>query len=410
MRDGKVIAIAAGLLAGVVAPGAGAHPFYEFPTPVTPIAKETLFIHNLFLTIMLALFIPSAAIVLYSLYAHRKSRGHVAATFTRPTTRKQWVLVSLPFVALVFIDYVVLGIPAFHSILAIADTSNPALTVKVTASQWKWQYDYPSYGIKFTSSLSTPQDEIDDQAPPDEHFLREVDHPLVLPTNEKVDLVIASDDVIHSFWVPAFGIKQDAVPGSLRETWVKIDKPGTYRGQCAELCGVGHAFMPIVVVAKTPADFARWVRTEQAEADETRAAASQTFTMAQLMSRGQGVYDKICAACHQPTGLGIPGAFPPIAGGHPFAASPALIANLVERGFYRNGRIVVGPVANHIDLVLHGIPGSPMPAFESQLSAVDIAAVITFERNSFGNHTGETVQPADVAHAEHGQKLAALHP
>ncbi len=403
MTDRRLIAAAAGTLAGAVAATAGAHPIYEFPTPVTPIARETLHIHNLFLLIITILFTLSASIVLYSIYAHRKSRGHAAADFTRPTNARQWTFVLLPFVALAFIDYVILGIPAFHSILAIADTSDPALTVKVTGSQWKWQYEYPSYGIGFTSSLSTPQDQISGDAPRDAHFLREVDHPLVLPIHEKVDLVLASDDVIHSFWVPAFGIKQDAVPGSLRETWVNIDKPGVYRGQCAELCGVGHAFMPIVVVAKTQADFARWIAGEQARAAASAAAASRTLTMAQLIAQGRGVYDRICAACHQPTGLGIPGTFPPIAAGRPFAASPQMIQDLAARGFYKDGKIVLGPVSQHVDIVLHGIAGTPMPAFESSLSAVDVAAVITFERNSFGNRDGRPVQPAEIAGAEHGQ-------
>lgn len=406
MADRKIVGmmtLAAGGLAALASPGAQARRFYNFPTPVTPIARETLYIHDLFLSIISVLFVLSAGVVLYSIFVHRKSRGYKAATFTRPTSTKQWVLVVLPFIVLGFIDYVILGIPAFHSILALADTSNPALTVRVTGSQWKWQYEYPSYGIKYTSSLSTPLDQIYGKAPRDKHFLREVDHPLVLPINEKVDIVLASDDVIHSFWVPAFGIKQDAVPGSLRETWVKIEKPGTYRGQCAELCGVGHAFMPIVVVAKTQPEFAKWVAAQKLKAAATAAAANQTFTAAQLIARGQGVYDKICAACHQPTGLGIPGAFPPIAGGHPFVAPPQMIANLVSRGFYQGGKVVMGPVENHIDIVLHGVPGTAMPAFASQLSVLDIASVISFERNSFGNHAGAVVEPVQVKDVEQGK-------
>lgn len=379
------------------------HHFYDFPTPVTPIAKETLYIHDLFLSIITVMFVLSAAVLFYSLYTHRKSRGAKSASFTRPTTTKQWILVSIPFLVLVFIDYVVLGIPAFHSILAIADTSGSQLTVKVTGSQWKWQYEYPGYGVKYVSSLSTPQDQIYGNAPRDAHFLREVDHPLVLPVGEKVDIVLASDDVIHSFWVPAFGIKQDAIPGVLRETWVKIDKPGVYRGQCAELCGVGHAFMPIVVVAKTQPQFQQWLVQQQAAAAAGAAADTATFTEAQLIANGRKVFASICAACHQANGGGIPGAFPPISAGQAFAAAPQMIKDLEDRGFYAGGKIALGPVRNHIEIVLKGIPGTAMPAFGSQLSPADVAAVVTYERNDFGNHTGDVVQPAEVTSAAAGK-------
>ena len=377
--------------------------FFNFPTPVTPIAKETLYIHDLFLVIVTIIFVISVSILLYSVFTHRKSRGHTPAAFTKPTGAKQWIFAIIPFLVLAFIDFIVFGIPAFRSTLALADVRHADMVVKVTASQWKWQYEYPGDGIKYTSSLSTPQDEIYGNAPKDTHFLREVDHPLVLPTNEKIDIVLASADVIHSFWVPAFGIKQDAVPGFLRETWVKIEKPGVYRGQCAELCGVGHAFMPIVVVAKTEPEFKQWLARQKAKQAAVAAESGKTFTKEDLITRGKKVYDTNCAMCHQATGLGIAGAFPPIAAGHPFSAAPQMIADLTKLEFYKDGKIVMGPVEHHLHIVLHGIPGTPMRAFGPQLSDVDIAAVITYERNDFGNHTGDVIQPAQVQVARAGK-------
>ena len=381
---------------------AAARAFYNFQTPVTPIARDVLFIHDLFLVIIVILFLIGTGALLYSVFAHSRRRHTQAATFTQPHGRKQWLWASTPFVALLIIDYLILGIPALHSIWALADTADAQMTVQVTAHQWHWQYQYPAYGIGFSSDLSTPQQQIENQAPKNRHFLLQVDHPLVLPTHEKIRLMLASSDVIHAFWVPAFGIKQDVVPGYLRKTWVQIDKPGVYRGQCAELCGVGHAFMPIVLRAVSPAQFQQWVTRERAREAAVAATASATYSETELLARGRHVFQTICAACHQLNGLGVPGAFPPIAAGHPFAASAPMIAALRARGFYRQGQIVEGPLVDHIRIVLHGIPGTPMPAFAAQLSAADIAAVITYERNDFGNHTGDVIEPAEVAALQDG--------
>jgi cytochrome c oxidase subunit 2 len=389
------LASVSGLL-GLLPQAAFARNPFEFQTPVTPIAEETLFIHNLFLIIIAIIFTLSILVLGYTLFVHRKSRGHQSATFIKPTGVKQWIFTLIPFLVLIFIDYVILGIPAFNSILALANTSHADMTIKVTGSQWKWEYEYPKEGIKFLSTLSTPQDQIENKAPPDKHFLLEVDHPLVLPTNEKIRIVLASRDVIHAFWVPAFGIKQDVVPGYLRDTWVKITKPGTYRGQCGELCGVGHAFMPIVVVAKPKAEYEKWVVAEQARENKVKAASSQTFSKEDLLAKGKKVFMANCASCHQANGLGIPGAFPPLVDGKPFSAAKTMTDDLVARKFYKDGKIVLGPVDNHIGIVLHGITGTAMPAFGPQLSDLDIAAVITYERNDFGNHTGDVVEPSQV--------------
>ncbi|MHB1943201.1 MAG: cytochrome c oxidase subunit II [Acidiferrobacteraceae bacterium] len=372
---------------------------WNFPAPVTPIAQETLYVHDIFLAIIVTIFLLVLSVFLYSIFWHRKSRGYPAAKFTKPRTPLQLVLISIPFLVLTFIDYVILGIPAYHAVLALANTHNSRMVVRITGSQWKWQYAYPGLGIKYISRLSTPEDQIDNEDPKNPHFLRQVNHPLVLPVDEKIRLLVTSDDVLHSWWVPAFGIKQTAVPGFLRSTWVNIDKPGIYRGQCASLCGIGHAFMPIVVVAKSQVGFQRWVRKEQAAQAKQVAETSATMTKGALLAHGKKVFQNNCSVCHQATGLGIPGTFPPIAAGHPFQAPPQMTQAIQKRGFYKNGVVVIGPVANHIQIVLHGIPDTPMPAFASQLSDIDIAAVITYERNSFGNHTGDVIQPNEVRNA-----------
>ncbi|MDA8108258.1 MAG: cytochrome c oxidase subunit II [Betaproteobacteria bacterium] len=397
LKHPRLLPRAAALGALLAAPLARARNPFEFQAPVTPVARETLYVHNLFLVIIAILFVLGMSFLLYSVYRHRKSRGHQPATFTGPTRRRQWVWIALPFVALVFIDYVVMGIPAYHAAIAMADTRDDAkLVVKATGSQWKWQYEYPGEHVRYSSTLATPADQFDGRAPKDPNYLLEVDHPLVLPVGEKVRILLTSTDVIHSWWVPAFGVKQDAVPGFLRETWVKIDKPGVYRGQCAELCGVGHAYMPIVVVAKAEPEFRAWLAKTRAAEAAAAAEPAKTLSLEELRARGNSVYEKNCSACHQANGLGIAGTFPPLAGGHPFSAPAAMTSALEQRGFYRDGKIVLGPVAKHLDIVLHGIPGTPMAAFGAQLSDADIAAVVTYERNDFGNHTGEAVQAADV--------------
>ncbi len=404
MSARKFFALLSGLGLAVWAAPEAAYARYpwEFPTPVTPIAKETLWIHNIFLAFITAVFVVVLAIMLYSLYFHRKSRGVKPASFTAPRTRMQFALSFIPFVILSFVDYVVMGIPAYHAVLAMANTRQGAqMVIKVTGMQWKWEYQYPGLHINYYSSITTPQDQIDDEAPKNPHFLRQVNHPLVLPVHKKIRVILLSKDVIHSWWVPAFGVKMDSIPGFVREVWLNIDKPGVYRGQCAELCGVGHAFMPVVVDAVSDNQFTQWVGQEQAREQARKAqeaaATAMTYNKAQLVTRGQKVFTANCSACHQPTGLGIPGTFPPIAAGHPFSAAPAMIAQLRKRGFITaGGNIVEGPVANHIDIVLQGIAGTPMPSFAASLSNMDIAAVITFERNSFGNHTGDVIQPAQV--------------
>lgn len=391
---------AAGVCAALAPALAAAHNPFEFQTPVTPIAHETLHIHDLFLTIIGILFSLGMGFLLYAVIRHRRSRGHAPATFTGPRTPGQWILVALPLLALVFIDYVIMGIPAYHAVVAMANTKEGAtLVVKITGSQWAWRYEYPDHGIAFTSSLATPREQMESGSPTDPNYLLEVDRPLVLPVGEKVRILLTSTDVIHSWWMPAFGIKQDAVPGFLRESWVKIETPGVYRGQCGELCGVGHAYMPIVVEAKTAPEFEQWLVQARSAQGKMSAEAAQTLSADDLLARGQKAYQTSCSACHQQNGLGLPGAFPPLAAGQGFTATPEMTEELARRGFYHEGKIVLGAVEQHVDIVLRGIAGTAMPAFGPQLDDVDIAAIVTYERNSFGNRSGDVVQPAIVSAA-----------
>ncbi len=246
---------------------------FNFPEPVTPIARETLHVHNLFMVIILVMFFAVFVLMAYSFLAHRRSRGQVAAQFTAPRSRKQWIWVLVPFVCLLVIDYGVFGVPAYHAVLSYEDSRNDAdLLVKVTGSQWLWVYEYPTEGIRFASRLTTPRAQIDNLEEKGEHYLLEVDHPLVLPVGKKVRFVTTSNDVIHSWWVPAFGVKRDAVPGFLREFWVRAEKTGTFRGQCSELCGKEHGFMPVVVNVVSEAEFKTWLDAQKAATEDTAGA------------------------------------------------------------------------------------------------------------------------------------------
>jgi cytochrome c oxidase subunit 2 len=257
------------------------------------------------------------------------------------------------------------------------DTSNPDLTIKATGYQWKWGYDYikgEGEGIRFMSALATPQEQISGKAPKGEHYLLEVDRPLVVPVGKKIRLLTTASDVIHSWWVPALAVKQDAIPGYVRDTWFKVEQEGTYRGQCAELCGKDHGFMPIVVEALSAEKYARWVEEQKKNMAAAADDPNKTWTLDELKSRGEKVYVANCVACHQATGKGVPGTFPALDG----------------------SKVVLGPKETQISTVLNGRSGTAMAAFGKQLGDVEIAAAITFTRNAWGNHTGEAVQPAEI--------------
>jgi cytochrome c oxidase subunit 2 len=360
-------------------------------SPATPIAHEIFQLHNAIFLICVAIFVVVFGVMFYSIFMHRKSRGHKAATFHESTT-VEIIWTTIPFLILVG-----MAIPSTATLLKMEDTKTDAdLVVKVTGYQWKWRYEYPDQNIGYFSTLATPAEQIENKQGKDPNYLLEVDNPLVLPVGKKVRFLMTANDVIHSWWVPAFGVKTDAIPGFIHESWARIDKPGIYRGQCAELCGKDHGFMPVVVQAVSEQEFGDWVKKQKAQAQTTAASANKQWSKAELMAQGQKVFQQ-CAACHGPQGQGVPGTFPPLAAGHTFSASPDMVKHLRDRGFLdASGKVVMGPLKNHLDIVMHGIPGTAMQAYAGQLSDVDIAAVVTFERNSFGNQTGDVVQPSQV--------------
>ncbi len=356
----------AALLLG--APGALAEYGLNLPRGVTPISQEAYDMHMLIFWVCVVIAVLVFGVMFYSIFSHRKSKGAVAAQFHESTTVEiLWTIV--PFLILVG-----MAVPATKALVSMEDTSNSDLSIKVTGYQWKWGYEYIDDDISFISSLATPHDQIYNENPKGEHYLLEVDNPLVVPVNKKVRLLVTASDVIHSWWVPQLGMKKDAIPGFINSMWIRVEKEGVYRGQCAELCGKDHGFMPIVVVAKNEADYAQWVAEQKSAASADAAAAEREWSMDELMARGEKVYATSCAACHQANGAGIPGAFPALKG----------------------SAIATGPVDKHIDVILNGRSGTAMSAFGAQLSDIDIAAVATYERNAWGNDTGDLVQPSAV--------------
>ena len=337
--------------------------------PETPIAQQIYDLHTLILLVCVFIFCVVFGVMFYAIFKHRKSLGHQAAQFHENTTIEIiWTII--PFFILVGMAY-----PATKTVLAMKNTSNPDMTIKVTGCQWKWKYDYLDEGVSFFSMLATTQDQIYGRAPRDEHYLLEVDKPLVVPTGKRVRVLITADDVIHSWWVPAFGVKQDAIVGFIRDSWFEVEKPGIYRGQCAELCGKDHGFMPIVVEAKEPKDYEIWLaQQKQAQAATAKVDVNKTFSLDELKARGEKVFNTTCAACHQVNGKGIPGTFPALDG----------------------SKIVNGPKADHLNIVMNGKSGTAMVAFSQQLSDIELASVITYERNAWGNKTGDAIQPSEV--------------
>ena len=373
----------------------------NMPEGVTPISHAVYHLHMTIFWICVVIGIVVFGAMVYALIFHRKARGHQAAHFHSSRTVEIWwtIIPSLILVGM--------AVPATLVLMQMSDTAEAELNVKVTGYQWHWQYEYLDQGISFMSNLSTPQSQITGNEPKGPNYLLEVDHELVVPIHRKIRFLVTSNDVIHSWWVPDLGFKRDAIPGFVYEEWARIEKPGVYRGQCAELCGLNHAYMPIVVRAIPEAEFDQWVAAQSqattrvaaaaatvaapsAQVASTAAVATTTgapmtqaaMTQADLMTEGQQVYAARCAVCHQANGEGLPPTFPPLKG----------------------GPIVVGPVAAHIQTVLFGHPGTAMAAFKDQLTDQEIAAVVTYERNSFGNadtakygkNAGGVVQPAAV--------------
>jgi cytochrome c oxidase subunit II len=340
--------------------------------PVTHIASEEMWMHNFLLWICLVIFVGVFSVMFYSVWAHRKSRGAKAAEFHESTA------VEIAWTVVPFLIVIGMAFPATRMIVEQKDTSNPDITVKATGYQWKWGYDYvkgEGEGISFLSQLSTPRDQINNLAPKSDTYLMEVDHPLVVPVNKKIRVVTTANDVIHSWTVQSFGVKQDAIPGFVRDTWFRAEKVGTYRGNCVELCGKDHAFMPIVVEVKSDEDYAKWVAERKKEMLALQDDPNKEWTLAELVARGEKVFGQNCVACHQANGQGVPGAFPALVG----------------------SKTVLGPKSGQILTVLNGRAGTAMQAFKQQLSDVELASVITYTRNSWGQKADENVvQPKDV--------------
>jgi cytochrome c oxidase subunit 2 len=355
---------------------------YNLQTPASQVAQDVFDLHNLIMLVCLGIFVVVFGAMFYSLLKHRKSVGHKAAHFHENTT-VEVIWTVIPFAILMGMAY-----PAAKVVIDMKDTSNPDMTIKITGYQWKWGYDYLNDGVSFYSTLSTPREQIQGKAEKGEHYLLEVDEPMVVPVGKRVRLLITANDVLHAWWVPALGAKQDAIPGFIRDSWFTADRIGTYRGQCVELCGKDHGFMPIVVEVVSEEDYAAWVAKKKGTAAVAAADNTRTFEMAELVTRGEQVYQANCAACHQANGMGMAGVFPAISG------SP----------------VATGPIAAHIDVVMNGRPGTTMAAFAGQLSDADIAAVVTYQRNAWDNKTGDQVQPAEIAAARSGAASEAAAP
>lgn len=338
--------------------------------PITELGQKVYDLHLLMTIVCGVIFVAVFGVMFWSVFVHRKSAGHKAATFHESTTVEiLWTIVPV---------FILLGMawPATKTILAMRDTSNPDITIKATGYQWKWGYDYlkgDGEGISFTSNLSTPQPQIRNETAKGTDYLLEVDNELVVPVGKKVRILTTANDVIHAWWVPALAVKQDAIPGFIRDTWFRAEKTGTFRGQCAELCGKDHGYMPIVVKVVTEDEYAAWVETKKAELAAAADDPNKMYTVDELSPRGAKVFAANCAACHQANGQGLPPAFPALDG----------------------SKVVLGSQDAQINLVMNGKSGTAMAAFK-HLSDTDLAAVLTYTRNSWSNATGEVIQPSDI--------------
>ncbi|MGC3872386.1 cytochrome c oxidase subunit II [Halomonas sp. GXIMD04776] len=341
---------------------------WNMPVGVTQVSRDVYDLHMIIFWICVIIGVIVFGVMFYSLFRYRRSKGAEAAHFHEHTT------VEVIWTAIPFLILVAMAIPATATLKNMYDASEADYDVMITGHQWRWQYDYMGEDVMFFSNLDTPREQIAGTADKGEHYLLEVDQPLVLPVDRKVRLLTTSADVIHSWWVPDLAVKKDAVPGFVNESWTRIEEPGIYRGQCTELCGKDHAFMPIVIQAMEQEQFDTWLAERKQEAAAEASGVDREWALEELVERGEKVYGSICTSCHQAEGQGMPPTFPALAG------NQALMDDLDR----------------HIDVVVNGVSGSAMAAFSGTLSPVDIAAVITYERNAWGNETGDVVQPADI--------------
>jgi cytochrome c oxidase subunit 2 len=344
---------------------------YNMPVGVTEVSKEIFDLHMLIMWICLWIGVVVFGIMFWSMWKYRKSSGAKPAKFDD----HYWLEIGWTIAATVIL--IGMAIPSTSVMIKAYDDSKGDINIMVTGYQWKWQYKYLEDGVSFFSSLSTSQEQIDNAIPKGEFYLSEVDEPLVIPINKRIRFLITGNDVIHSWWVPDFAVKQDAVPGFINTAWTNVPKPGIYRGSCTELCGLKHAFMPIVVRAVEQEEYEAWVTEKIAMAEAEKLLTEKVWTKAELIERGQGVYLKNCVACHQTNGQGLPPVFPSLDG----------------------SQIVMNNKARNIEILMEGVQGTAMQAFSNQLSEVDMASVITYTRQSWSNGKngdGEIVVPKDI--------------
>jgi cytochrome c oxidase subunit 2 len=368
-KSARLAAMGLALLTGTVSAEYG----LNLPEPVSPVTRDIFDLHMLTAWVALIIMVIITAIIVYALVKFRKSAGYEADQNFEMTWFGKWAWILVPVVVL-GIDMSIAG-KAAKTFDLVEDTTKPDLTLKVTGSQWKWTYDYMEDDITLVSNLNR------DVGVDSKTYLREVDVPVVLPVDTRIRFLHTAKDVLHAWWVPALAYKKDSIPGYINETWAIIEKEGVYRGQCAENCGTGHAYMPIVIHAVSKDKYANWVAEQKAEKAKAMAdaTAEKEWTLAELTERGEKVYATNCAACHQASGEGMPA-----------AGFPAL----------KGSQIATKDMAAHLDIVIHGSKKNPvMAAWGNMLNDLELAAVITYERNAWGNDTGELVQPADVKSA-----------
>ena len=357
----------------------------NIPLPASPIAEQIYGLHMYILWVCVTIFVVVFGFMFYSIFKFRKSKGAKADVNFHESTLIEIIWTIIPFIILI-----AMAVPATKTILDMKDTSSPDMTVKVTGFQWGWRYDYSAEDFGFYSNLSTPWSQIGQPGtgPTEKQgvdYLLEVDNPMVVPVGKRVRLLVTSNDVIHGWYVPQLGINQYGIPGFIKDVWFKADMVGTFKGQCSQICGKLHGYMPIAVVVKSEADYAKWVVESKAKwgtkvltAGVAVVAASaeddsKVFTLAEARQKGESVYAANCVACHQPNGKGMPPAFPSLVG----------------------SKIVLGPSDQQINILLNGKPGTAMQSF-ARLSNSEIAAVISFTKNSFGNSVGKVTQPAEI--------------
>ncbi len=360
-------------------PGGPAVNQIDLHPPVTKIGEQQVLLHNGMLIVCLVIFVAVFGVMFYSILKHRKSLGHKSANF------HESVSVEIAWTIVPFIIVILMGAAATRTVVAMKDTSNADLTIKATGYQWKWGYDYlkgEGEGIGFLQTLDLAQRTMSNSGKPSgDNYLLKVDNPLVVPVDKKVRIITTANDVIHAWMVPSLGVKQDAIPGFVRDTWFRAEKIGDYYGQCVELCGKEHAYMPIHVKVVSQADYAAWVDGKKKEMAALADDPNKVWTLPDLVARGEKVYNANCAACHQANGKG---------------AGPIKALD--------GSAIVLNDPAKQVDILLNGAAGGAMPAWKA-LSDTELAAVISFTKNAWSNQTGKYVQPSEVASARAGKPV-----